>query len=253
VSFANYPSLKDRVIFITGGGSGIGAAMVEAFAAQGAAVAFVDILEGDSRALAARLTERGATPLFLPCDLLDIAALRAAIAEVGRRLGPIGVLVNNAGNDTRQDVDDVGEADWDRTMGLNLKHQFFAAQAVRPHMREIGGGSVVNLSSIAWMAGGARMTAYAAAKAGIVGLTSSLAREFGPDNIRVNAIAPGAVITERQRRLWISESDLKAIVARQCLNRVLLADEIARAALFLASSDSAMISKQCLIVDGGLR
>jgi NAD(P)-dependent dehydrogenase (short-subunit alcohol dehydrogenase family) len=253
VSFAKYPSLKGRVVFITGGGSGIGAAMVEAFTAQGASVAFVDILEAESRVLAEGLGKRGAPPLFLPCDLMDTAALRAAIAEVGKRIGPIGVLINNAANDTRQDVDDVSEADWDRAMGLNLNHQFFAAQAVRPHMREIGGGSIVNFSSIAWMAGGARMTAYATAKAGIIGLTNSLAREFGPDNIRVNAIAPGAVITERQRRLWISESDLKNIVARQCLNRVLLADEIARAALFLASADSAMISKQCMIVDGGLR
>jgi D-xylose 1-dehydrogenase len=216
-------------------------------------VAFVDILETESRALAERLGDGGKAPLFIPCDLLDIAALRAAIARVGERLGPIGVLVNNAGNDSRQEVDGVSEADWDRAMGLNLKHQFFAAQAVRPHMREIGGGSIVNFSSIAWMAGGARMTPYATTKAAVVGLTNSLARDFGPDNIRVNAIAPGAVITERQRRLWISEGDLKNIVARQCINRVLLADEVARAALFLAADDSAMISKQCLIVDAGLR
>lgn len=253
MSFARYPSLQGRVVFITGGGSGIGAAMVEAFAAQGASVAFVDILEAESEALAARLGERGEPPLFIPCDLMDIAALGAAIEEIGERLGPIAVLVNNAANDTRQDVGQLTEADWDRTMGLNLKHQFFAAQAVRPQMREIGAGSIINFSSVAWMVGVARMAPYATAKAAIVGLTNSLAREFGPDNIRVNAIAPGAVITERQRRLWISESDLKAIVERQCLNRVLLADEIARAALFLAAADSAMITKQCLLVDGGLR
>jgi NAD(P)-dependent dehydrogenase (short-subunit alcohol dehydrogenase family) len=253
MSFARYPSLQGRVAFITGGGSGIGAAMVEAFAAQGALVAFVDILEAESRALVERLAVGGARPLFISCDLLDIAALRAAIASVRERLGPIGVLVNNAANDTRQEVDQVTEADWDRMMGLNLKHQFFAAQAVRPQMREIGAGSIVNFSSIAWMAAPPRMSPYATAKAAIIGLTNTLAREFGPDNIRVNAIAPGAVMTERQRRLWISESDLKAIVARQCLDRVLLADEIARAALFLASADSAMITKQCLVVDGGLR
>ena len=251
--FARYPSLQDRVVFITGGGSGIGAALVEAFAGQGALVAFVDILEAESKALAERLGKSGKQPLFIRCDLLDIAALGAAIEEARKRLGPIGVLVNNAGNDTRQEIDAVTEADWDRAMGLNIKHQFFAAQAVRGQMRELGGGAIVNFSSIAWMAGGERMTAYATAKAAVVGLTNSLAREFGADNIRVNAIAPGAVITERQRRLWISESDLKAIVARQCLHRVLLADEIARTALFLASADSAMITKQCLIVDGGLR
>lgn len=253
LSFARYPSLNGRVVFITGGGSGIGAALVEAFADQGAKVAFVDILEGESKALAARLGERGPAPLFIACDIMDIAALQAAIAQARRELGPIGVLVNNAGNDQREDADAVSEADWDRAMGLNLKHQFFAAQAAGAQMREIGGGAIVNFSSIAWMAGMGRAAPYATAKAAIVGLTNALARDFGGDNIRVNAIAPGAVITERQRRLWISESDLQAIVARQCLHRVLLADEIARAALFLASDDSAMITKQCLIVDGGLR
>jgi D-xylose 1-dehydrogenase len=253
LSFARYPSLENRVVFITGGGSGIGAALVEAFAGQGALVAFVDILEAESKALAERVGSNAKQPLFIRCDLLDIAALEAAIEEMRKRLGPIGVLVNNAGNDTRQKVDEVTEAAWDRTMGLNLKHQFFAARAVRPQMRELGGGSIINFSSIAWMAATPQLSPYASAKAAIIGMTNGLAREFGGDNIRVNAIAPGAVNTERQRRLWISQSDLEAIVARQCLHRVLLADEIARAALFLASADSAMITKQCLIVDGGLR
>jgi D-xylose 1-dehydrogenase len=253
LSFARYPSLENRVVFITGGGSGIGAALVEAFAGQGALVAFVDILEAESKALAERVGSNAKQPLFIRCDLLDIAALEAAIEETRKRLGPIGVLVNNAGNDTRQKVDEVTEAAWDRTMGLNLKHQFFAARAVRPQMRELGGGSIINFSSIAWMAATPQLSPYASAKAAIIGMTNGLAREFGGDNIRVNAIAPGAVNTERQRRLWISQSDLEAIVARQCLHRVLLADEIARAALFLASADSAMITKQCLIVDGGLR
>jgi D-xylose 1-dehydrogenase len=253
LSFARYPSLQGRVVFITGGGSGIGAALVEAFVGQGAAVAFVDILEAESRALADRVGAAGTQPLFIPCDLLDISALAAAIEETRKRLGPIGVLVNNAGNDTRQETDEVTEASWDRAMGLNLKHQFFAAQAVRSQMRELGGGSIINFSSIAWMAATPRMSPYATAKAAVVGMTNSLARDFGSDNIRVNAIAPGAVITERQRRLWISESDLQFIVARQCLHNILLADEIARAALFLASADSAMITKQCMIVDGGLR
>jgi NADP-dependent 3-hydroxy acid dehydrogenase YdfG len=176
LSFASYPSLNGQVVFITGGGSGIGAALVEAFAAQGARVAFVDILEAESRALAERLRGAQTPPLFLPCDLVDIAALGAAIAEVRERLGPIGVLVNNAGNDDRQPVEAVAEADWDRAMALNLKHQFFAAKAVRPQMRELGGGSIVNFSSIAWMHGGASMVAYATAKAAIVGLTNSRAR-----------------------------------------------------------------------------
>jgi NAD(P)-dependent dehydrogenase (short-subunit alcohol dehydrogenase family) len=253
LSFARYPSLHNRVVFITGGGSGIGAAMVEAFAAQGARVAFVDILEEEYRALAARLGEEGRRPLFIPCNILEISALEAAIAQTRAQLGPIGVLVNNAANDTRQEVDEVTEAIWDRTMNINLKHQFFAARAVRPQMRELGGGSIINFSSVAWMAATPRLSPYATAKAAVVGMTNSLARDFGHDNIRVNAIAPGAVNTERQRRLWISPSDLEAIVARQCLHRVLLAGEIARAALFLGADDSAMITKQCMIVDGGLR
>jgi D-xylose 1-dehydrogenase len=247
---ARYPSLVGRVVFVSGGGSGIGAAMVEAFVAQGAKVAFVDILEEESRALVDRL---GGEPRFVRCDLRDLAQLKAALAETRERLGPIKALINNAANDGRHDADDVTEEFWDRTLALNLKHQFFAAQEARRQMRETGGGSIVNFSSIAWMGGAPRLSIYATAKAGVVGMTNSLAREFGADNIRVNAIAPGAVMTERQRKLWISEDDLKAIVARQCLHRVLGAEEIAKTALFLASDDSAMITKQCLVVDGGLR
>jgi NAD(P)-dependent dehydrogenase (short-subunit alcohol dehydrogenase family) len=251
--FARYPSLHDRVVFITGGGSGIGAAMVEAFVAQKSNVAFVDIAAEASKVLAARLGASGPAPLFLHCDLADIAALEAAMEEVRQRLGPIGVLINNAANDQRQDADEASEADWDRAMALNLKHQFFAAQIARRSMRELGGGAIVNFSSAAWMVGIARLSIYSAAKAAIVGLTNSLAREFGPDNIRVNAVAPGAVITERQRRLWMSEKDIAEFRARQCLNRSLLAEDVARVALFLSADDSAMITKQCLLVDGGLR
>ena len=251
--FARYPSLHDRVVFITGGGSGIGAAMVEAFVAQKSNVAFVDIAAEASKALAARLGASGPAPLFLHCDLADIAALEAAMEEVRQRLGPIGVLINNAANDQRQEVDEASEADWDRAMALNLKHQFFAAQIARRSMRDLGGGAIVNFSSAAWMVGIARLSIYSAAKAAIVGLTNSLAREFGPDNIRVNAIAPGAVITERQRRLWMSDKDIADFRERQCLNRSLVAEDVARVALFLSADDSAMITKQCLLVDGGLR
>ena len=173
--------------------------------------------------------------------------------EVRQRLGPIGVLVNNAANDQRHHAHEISEEDWDRTMALNLKHQFFAAQIARRSMRELGGGSIVNFSSTAWMIGIARLAAYSAAKAAIVGLTKSLARELGPDNIRVNAIAPGAVITERQRRLWMSEKDIADFRERQCINRTLQAEDVARLALFLAADDSAMITKQCFLVDGGLR
>jgi len=251
--YARYPSLLDRVVFITGGGTGIGAAMVEAFVGQKANVAFVDIAAEASKALAARLGASGPAPLFLPCDLTDIAALEAAMEEVRQRLGPIGILINNAANDQRQNVDEASEADWDRAMALNLKHQFFAAQIARRSMRELGGGAIVNFTSTAWMIGIAKLSIYSAAKAAIVGLTKSLAREFGPDNIRVNAIAPGAVITERQRRLWMSEKDIADFRARQCLDRTLAAEDVARLALFLAADDSAMITKQCFLIDGGLR
>jgi NAD(P)-dependent dehydrogenase (short-subunit alcohol dehydrogenase family) len=253
LSAASYPSLSGRVVFVTGGGSGIGAAMVEAFATQGALVAFVDILEEESKKLADRLGASGRNAHFIACDVTDLSALAAAMAETKARMGAIGVLINNAGNDWRHAVDEVTEDFWDRTLALNLKHQFFAAQEARKQMRELGGGAIVNFSSIVWMAGASRLTVYATAKAAVVGLTNSLAREFGPDNIRVNAIAPGAVITERQRKLWISEADLKTILARQCLSRVLTAEDVADLALFLAADDSRMITKQCMVIDGGLR
>jgi NAD(P)-dependent dehydrogenase (short-subunit alcohol dehydrogenase family) len=250
--FARYPSLHDRVVFITGGGTGIGAAMVEAFVAQGASVAFADIAHEASHALVERLAGGPQRPLFLPCDLTNLAELETAMEETRQRLGPIAALINNAANDQRQDADEATEEDWDRTMAVNLKHQFFAAQIARRQMREIGGGSIVNFSSTAWMVGVPRLSVYSTAKAGVIGLTRSLAREFGPDNIRVNAILPGAVVTERQRRLWLSEADVQAIVARQCLPKILLAEEIARMALFLAADDSRMITKQSFIVDAGL-
>jgi len=253
LTYTRYPSLHDKAVFVTGGGSGIGASIVEAFVANGARVTFVDIQDEPSNALADRLAATGPKPSYIHCDLTDIAALRAAIATAARQLGPVGVLINNAGNDQRQLVDEVTPESWDRAQDLNLKHLFFAAQAVRAGMRELGGGSIVNFSSIAWMAGGPKMVAYAAAKAGIVGLTNALAREFGDDNIRVNAIAPGPVITERQRKLWVSPADEEMFKARQCIHRTLQADHLACAVLFLASDDAAMISKQCLVVDGGLR
>ena len=248
-----YPSLADRVVFITGGATGIGAAMVRAFAANHAHVAFVDIDTDAAEVLRLELTGARHAPVFLRCDLTDIAALQAAMREAAQRLGPMAVLVNNAANDERHDVDAVTAEYWDRAMAVNLRHQFFAAQAAAAQMRAQGGGSIINFSSIAWMAGGTRMVAYASAKAAVVGMTRSLAREFGADNIRVNAIAPGAVITPRQLRLWLSETDVDAIVARQCLHTRLSPEHIARTALFLAADDSAMVTKQCLTVDAGLR
>lgn len=232
---------------MTGGASGIGADIVRAFAANGARVAFVDILATEGEEMA---QQTGG--LFLRCDITDIAGLRAAIATVRERLGPVGVLVNNAANDERHAIDDVTPEYWDRALALNLDHHFFAAQAVRSHMRELGGGAIVNFSSIAWR-GGDNMPAYAASKAAVLGITRALGKAFGADNIRVNAIEPGAVITDRQRRLWYpTDESVQAIVARQAIGRVLLGPDIARTVLFLAADDSAMITKQSIIVDAGL-
>lgn len=236
-------------MFVTGGASGIGADIVRAFAANRAKVAFVDILVPDAEALAA---ETGA--LFLKCDVTDIKALKAAIAEAGSRLGNIAVLVNNAANDDRHQIDEVTEEYWDRNQAINLKPQFFAAQAVRKQMQALGYGSIINFSSIAWRGGADNMAAYATAKSAVIGLTRALARGLGNDNIRVNAIEPGAVITERQKRLWFTaEGSIDAVVSRQLIKRVLLGDEIARMVLFLAADDSRMITKQAITVDAGLR
>jgi NAD(P)-dependent dehydrogenase (short-subunit alcohol dehydrogenase family) len=234
---------------VTGGASGIGADIVRAFAAQGSKVAFVDLLEIEGKTLAAQTNS-----LFIGCDVTDIPALKAAIARVGEDLGPIRVLVNNAANDDRHAIDAVDEEYWDRSQAINLKPQFFAAQAVRAQMQKLGGGSIINFSSIAWRGGADNMPAYATAKAGIVGLTRALGRGFGVDNIRVNAIEPGAVITERQKRLWFkNQESIDAVVARQAIRNVLLGEEIARTVLFLASDDSRMITKQSITVDAGLR
>jgi NAD(P)-dependent dehydrogenase (short-subunit alcohol dehydrogenase family) len=254
MNFATYPSIKGRVVFISGGASGIGADIVRAFAGNQALVAFVDVNADAGRELEADLVSRGQRALFLKVDVTDIAALRASIAETRSRLGPVAVLVNNAANDERHEFSEIDVDYWDRAQNVNLRHHFFAAQAVHPHMRELGHGAIINLASIAWRFGGEGFPAYAAAKAAIVGLTRSLARRLGPDNIRVNAIEPGAVMTERQRQLWYtSQESVDAVVQRQALKQTLLGEEIARAALFLAADDSRMITKQSLIVDAGLR
>jgi len=250
----NYAGLADRVVLITGGASGIGAAFVRAFAGQGARVAFLDIDEAAGATLAAEVAAAaGTVPLFVPCDLLDIDALGAAMAEVHRKLGAAAVLVNNAANDKRHVLADVTPAEFDWTIGVNLKHVFFAAQAVVPQMQARGGGSIINMSSIAWMRGAPALPVYAAAKAAIVGFTNSLARSVGPDRIRVNAIAPGMVITERQRRLWYPDEKVIAeFRTRQAVPDAVTPEDIARMALFLASDESQRITSQCFRVDGGL-
>ncbi len=237
------------MVFVTGGASGIGADIVRAFAEQGSKVGFVDLLEAEGTTLA-----REVGGLFIPCDVTDIVALKAAIARVGTEFGPIGVLVNNAANDARHEIDAVDEAYWDQAMDINLKHQFFASQAVRAQMRQLGGGSIINFSSIAWRGGASNMAVYATAKAAVNGMTRALARGFSDDNIRVNSVEPGAVITERQKRLWFSApGSVEAVVERQMIKQVLLGEHIARTVLFLASDDAQMITKQAITVDAGLR
>ena len=253
MTFAAYPSLAGRNVFVSGGATGIGADIVRAFAANHAHVAFVDVQREEGERIAAAVKSAGGTALFLPCDVTDIPALQARIAEARAKLGPIAVLVNNAANDERHAVADVTADYWDRAQNVNLRHHFFAAQAVHPQMRELGFGSIINLSSIAWR-GAAEMPAYSAAKAGVIGLTHALARAFGSDNIRVNAIEPGAVMTDRQRRLWYKTPELiDAIVKRQAIKSALVGEDIARMALFLAADDSRMVTKQSITVDAGLR
>ena len=254
LSFATYPSLAGRIVLITGGATGIGADTVRAFAANGARVAFLDLQQEAGEALARELATAPHAPLFMHCDVTDISALQAAIGTVRDRLGPIAVLVNNAADDNRHPVADITQATWDHAQDVNLRHHFFAAQAVHPHMKELGFGSIVNFSSIAWRFGAAEMAPYAAAKAAVVGLTFALAQAFGRDNIRVNAIEPGAVITDRQRQLWFkTQASVDNVVQRQIIPRVLLGEEIARTVLFLAADDSRMITKQSITVDAGLR
>lgn len=254
MTFATYPSLAGRVVFVTGGATGIGADIVAAFVRNRARVVFFDRQREAGEALVKALAGEGEAAHFIEGDVTDIAGLQAAISRTGAELGPIGALVNNAANDQRRAVGDVDVAFWDASQSVNLRHHFFAAQAVHPQMKALGGGSIVNLSSIAWRLGAGDMAVYATAKSAVVGLTRSLARAFGPDDIRVNAIEPGAVMTERQRALWYkTQESVDAMVARQILGRTLLGEEIARATLFLAADDSRMITKQTLTVDAGMR
>ncbi|MCB1463569.1 MAG: SDR family oxidoreductase [Nitratireductor sp.] len=248
---ASYHDLMGKSVFITGGGSGIGEFLVEGFLSQGCKVAFIDKL--DSVALCDRLEAiYGARPLFIAGDITDIAALQAAVDEARRGNGPIQVLVNNAADDTRHDVTSYAAEDWDRAIAVNLRPHYFTAQAVVGDMRAAGGGVIVNFSSIAYMMGGGDYPAYAAAKAGVAGLTRGLARELGPDGIRVNALMPGWVMTERQRRLWASPEALREHIARQCLQREIYPIDIVSPALFLASDASSVMTGQALVVDAGV-
>ena len=248
MTFTRYESLRSRTVIVTGGASGIGEAFVRAFAENEARVAFLDVQAEAGAALAGELRQ-----MFVPCDLTDINALRVALAEIRDAFGPAAVLVNNAANDQRYEFAAQTLDEFDRTIAVNLRHVFFAAQAVVPQMQELGYGSIINMSSVAWMRGIPGLEAYAAAKAAIVGFTNSLARRVGSSRIRVNAIAPGMVLTERQRRLWFQdERQIEANRANQCLPDLIAAEDIANLALFLAADDSRLITKQCISVNAGV-
>ncbi|WP_018898607.1 SDR family oxidoreductase [Rhizobium sp. 2MFCol3.1] len=250
---AQYPEFRDRSVVVTGGGSGIGAAIVEGFARQGAKVSFIDIAEDESHALVDRLSRDSLHPVrFHHADLRDVAAIRATIEAIVAHSGPIGVLVNNAARDDRHDFDEVTPEYWDNNQATNLRHVFFAAQAVAPSMREAGGGAIINMSSIAFMLNMPDFPAYTTAKAAIIGLTKSLAGKLGPDNIRVNCILPGMIVTERQMKLWLTEEGIAGMIERQCIKRVLQADAIVGPCLFLASDGASAVTAQSLIVDGGI-
>ncbi len=250
--FARYPSLQDRAVLVTGGASGICACLVEQFVAQGARVGFIDIDHGAAEALVAQLTQGARhAPVFAAADLADVDALDAAIAGLRARIGPIAVLLNNAANDQRHSIEATTSASWDAGIAVNLKHQFFAARNVATDMKALGGGSIVNFGSISWKLKQGGMPVYTTSKAAVQGLTRSLARDFGPFNIRVNALLPGWVMTDKQLRLWVDERARQEIARGQCIDRPLMPEHIARMALFLAADDSAMCTAQDFIVDGG--
>ena len=255
MTFNTYPSLAGRVAIVTGGASGIGEAIVRAFCEQEAKVCLLDIDADAGEGLAKTITETygEARALFLKCDVTDVSQLRDALERSHQMLGPAATLVNNAANDLREDFEDVTPEHFDWMMNVNLKHLYSASQAVIQQMRKLGGGSIINMSSGAWVAGAPDSTSYCAAKAAIVGLTNSLARRLGHDRIRVNAIAAGAVRTPRQMQLWHTEETMSSIMAQQCIHEQLLPEHIARSVMFLASDDSDMISKQLIFVNGGLR
>lgn len=248
-----YPSLEDKVVLVTGGATGIGASLVEAFCRQRARVAFIDVQAEQAMALVARLgaVEGESQPTFYACDLVDIENLRSVIETIRNELGPVAVLVNNAANDTRHDFRTITEEFWNERINVNLRHAFFAIQAVYEQMKSLGGGSIINFGSISWNACHPNMTGYTTSKAGLEGMTRGLARELGQDNIRINTIVPGWVMTERQLRDWVDEQAKEEINRSQCLKSELLPEDISAMVLFLASDDSKMCTAQRFVVDGG--
>jgi NAD(P)-dependent dehydrogenase (short-subunit alcohol dehydrogenase family) len=250
--YASYPSLQGRKVLITGGATGIGEAFVTRFVKQGAQVAFFDIQDHAAQQLAASLASEGHTvPLYRHCDLTDIAAVKEAVEQVIHLLGGLDVLVNNAGNDQRHSIEEVTPELWDHLMAVNLRHQFFVTQAALDALKQSSAASIINMSSIAWVIPSTGVPVYVTAKAGIVGWTRTLAHELGKHNVRANCILPGAIITDKQRRLVLTPEYQAEVLANQALKRLLVPDEVANLALFLAADDSSGVTAQSYVVDGG--
>src|SRR5690349_21457959 len=250
MTHAVYPSLAGKTVVVTGGGSGIGEVIVESFARQQSRVFFLDVAENDSKALVARL---GNGVKFLKCDVTETGSLREHLAAIEREAGPISVLVNNAANDDRHKVEDVTPEYWENRIAVNLRHLFFAAQAVSAGMKKAGGGSIINLGSVSWHSAIDNLSVYETAKAGIEGMTRAMARDLGESNIRVNCVVPGAIRTPRQMKLWHTPEEEAKILAQQCLKKRVDPIHVTAMVLFLASSDAAMCTAHNYWVDGGYR
>jgi D-xylose 1-dehydrogenase len=250
--FATYPSLRDKVVVVTGGACGIGEAIVTALAVQQAKVVFLDIEDVAAKQLTRRIESSGLpAPTYLHCDLTDIEVLQQTVEKVLSTFGTVDVLINNAANDTRHSIEEVTSASWDKAFAINLKPQFFMVQGVIPAMRKAKRGSIINMSSISWMIPSIGLPMYVTAKAAIVGMTRTLAHELGRDNIRVNCVLPGAILTERQKRLWFTPAYQEEIFSGQALKRMIGPEEVAQLVLFLAADDSGAITNQSYIIDGG--
>jgi NAD(P)-dependent dehydrogenase (short-subunit alcohol dehydrogenase family) len=248
---AIYPDLEGKSVLVSGGGSGIGASIVRAFAQQKAKVGFLDIAREPSAQLAGELTSKGCSVHYEYCDVTNIEQLRAAIGRVRGVIGPVRVLINNAAHDERHTTESVTPEYWDDRIAVNLKHQFFAAQAVLPDMQAANGGAIVNFGSISWMMGQGGMPVYTTSKSAILGLTRSLARDYGTWNIRVNAVAPGWIMTERQVEKWLTPQGEIDLMKAQCLKRKLYPDDVSKVVVFLASEEAGAVTSQQYIVDGG--
>ena len=250
---ASYPSLENKVVIVTGGASGIGESIVEQFVIQKSKVAFIDIEDKLAKNLIERINKKYNTkPLFIKCDLKNISELKDSIQQVKQDLGPISILINNAANDERHNIDDVTPEYWDDRMNINLKHYFFSTQSVYKDMKKLGKGTIVNIGSFSWMKGQGGMPGYTTAKSAIMGLTRTLARDLGIHNIRVNCIVPGWIITDRQKKLWLTPEIEKQQLEDQCIKRMLVPEDISKAVLFFASDQSSGCTAQNYVIDGGI-